>query len=447
MFLKIALQNLRQGGRRTWLLGIALAIVSALLILLLSLSNGINASLVKAATAFTTGHVNVSGFFKSSPTAAAAPIVTDMSKVKAIVEKNTPGVRFVIDRHRGWAKLVSETSSVFAGLIGIDAVREKYLFDVLKIAPTSAYMETGGTDELVGDVRKLAEPKTCALFAAQAKRLGIRVGDQVTIRTETLRGMSNTTDATVVAVLEDMGLVNSWSMFVPTKTILSLYGIQEDSTGAIMIYLDDIAKADEVLAHLRGVLSDAGYPILDHDPRPFFVKFEVISGQDWDGQQLDLTIWKDEVSFMEWVLTALDSISFILVFVLTVIIALGIMNTLWIAVRERTREIGTLRAIGMSRRGILILFVLEATLLGILATTIGVAVSGVLALGLDALGVQIPVAALRNILMSETFQFVVVPNQLVLTILGFTFFCALASVLPAMRAARLPPITAIHQTE
>ena len=158
------------------------------------------------------------------------------------------------------------------------------MFDVLKLAPTSTYLDNGRRDEFIGDLKKLGEPKTCALFAAQAKRLGVRVGDQVTIRTETLRGMSNTTDATVVAVLEDMGLVNSWSMFVPTETILSLYGIREDSTGAIMIYLEDIDKADEVLAHLRGVLTDAGYPILDHDPRPFFVKFEVISGQSWMGK-------------------------------------------------------------------------------------------------------------------------------------------------------------------
>ena len=62
MYILIALRHLRQGGRRTWLLAIALTIVSALFIQLLSLSNGVNDNLVKAATAFTTGHVNVSGF-------------------------------------------------------------------------------------------------------------------------------------------------------------------------------------------------------------------------------------------------------------------------------------------------------------------------------------------------------------------------------------------------
>ena len=42
-----------------------------------------------------------------------------------------------------------------------------------------------------------------------------------------------------------------------------------------------------------------------------------------------------------------------LIIVLLVIIAVGIMNTMWIAIRERTREIGTLRAIGMQRARVL----------------------------------------------------------------------------------------------
>ena len=40
--------------------------------------------------------------------------------------------------------------------------------------------------------------------------------------------------------------------------------------------------------------------------------------------------------------------------------SIGIMNTMWIAIRERTREIGTLRAIGMQRRAVLWMFLLEA---------------------------------------------------------------------------------------
>ena len=49
------------------------------------------------------------------------------------------------------------------------------------------------------------------------------------------------------------------------------------------------------------------------------------------------------------------------------------MNTMWIAIRERTREIGTLRAIGMHRREVLWMFLLESLMLGLFATLCGVA--------------------------------------------------------------------------
>ncbi len=65
-----------------------------------------------------------------------------------------------------------------------------------------------------------------------------------------------------------------------------------------------------------------------------------------------------------------------LLFILLVIVVIGIMNTLAIAIRERTREIGTLRAIGMQRRAVLRLFLLESALLG-LAGVVGGALVGV----------------------------------------------------------------------
>ena len=80
------------------------------------------------------------------------------------------------------------------------------------------------------------------------------------------------------------------------------------------------------------------------------MKFETVNREDWTGQKLDVTTWEDEISFMTWTLTALQGLSFVLIVILIAIIVIGIMNTMWIAIRERTREIGTLRAIGMQRR-------------------------------------------------------------------------------------------------
>ena len=48
---------------------------------------------------------------------------------------------------------------------------------------------------------------------------------------------------------------------------------------------------------VASLLTEAGYTVMDHDPQPFFMKFETVMGQDWTGQRLDLTIWRDEVSW------------------------------------------------------------------------------------------------------------------------------------------------------
>ena len=68
---------------------------------------------------------------------------------------------------------------------------------------------------------------------------------------------------------------------------------------------------------------------------------------------------------MTWTLQALQGLTCVLIVILIAIVVIGIMNTMWIAIRERTREIGTLRAIGMHRRGVLWMFLLESLMLGL----------------------------------------------------------------------------------
>jgi putative ABC transport system permease protein len=445
VYLQIAMRNLVQARRRTAMLGGALAAVTMLLVMLLALSAGLRDTLIQNATTLSAGHINVAGFFKAKAR-DSAPIVTGLSELRRVVEAETPDLDYVIDRQRGWGKLISDTSSMNVGMAGIDIDEEPQLLAQLQLASTSEY-QTDGDDEVLGDFSELALPNTAMLFASQARRLEVGVGDMLTITTETMDGRSNTGEVRVIAVAKDAGMMTNWRLFVPKQTILELYQLKPDTTGAVMVYLKDVEKAPEVMNHLRERLQDAGYEIMSHEPQPFFMKMERVSGEDWTGQKLDLTIWSDEVSYLMWIITGLDTISFILVTILLLIIGVGIMNTMWIAVRERTQELGTLRAIGMGRRRVLQMILLEASLLGFASTVLGACLGALFAYGLDASAIVIPDGAVRYILLSDRLHLLVEVGDVVKAIAVFTALTAIAAIGPALRAAKLQPITAIHSIQ
>jgi ABC-type lipoprotein release transport system permease subunit len=424
----IALRNLAQHRRRTALLGGAIASVTLLLVMLLGLSNGIRETLLRSATTLLSGHVNVAGFFKVSA-GQAAPVITEWPKLEAIVRREVPEVDYITERGRGWAKLISETQSVQVSLGGLDVQRERGLADVLEI--------------LSGHLQELSEPKTMLLFEDQAKRLEVRVGDVVTISAPTLRGVSNTLDVRVVAIARNIGLISQFSAFVNGNVIRELYQLRPDASGALQIYLKNLRDVPQVQERLRTVLAKEGFQIMDADPRVFWQKFQAVAREPWTGQKLDVTTWQDEISFMKWTVDALNALSFLLIFVLLVIISVGIMNTLWIAIRERTREIGTLRALGMQRSWVLMMFVLEGFLLGLISAG-GGAVLGLLAsAGVNALHLRLPVEV-QLFLMADTLHLSAQPLAVLGSIALITTSTTLVSLIPSFLAARMRPVTAMH---
>ena len=115
-----------------------------------------------------------------------------------------------------------------------------------------------------------------------------------------------------------------------------------------------------------------------------------------------------------------------------------IANTLSITVAQRVRELATLRTIGASRRQVLGSVVLEGAAIGLLASVIGLFLGLAIAVGLDALlataGIDLPsggmVFSMRTILVS---------------LLVGTGIAVIASLRPALRATRVPPIAAVRE--
>src|SRR5690606_37363455 len=187
IYLKVAFRNLLQARRRSLLLGLALGAVSMLLVFLLAISQGMTNSLLETTTTLASGHVNVHGFFKPSMNSGAWPIIEDAEKLRPIVEESLPDIETVVSRGHGWGKIVSDTGTIVTSVTGIVPEEEGRLRSRLSLAPRSAYVDGGG-DEIVGDLSRVGERGTIYLFASQARRLKVDVGDTVILSAETSGG-------------------------------------------------------------------------------------------------------------------------------------------------------------------------------------------------------------------------------------------------------------------
>jgi hypothetical protein len=121
--------------------------------------------------------------------------------------------------------------------------------------------------------------------------------------------------------------------------------------------------------------------------------------------------------------------------------SLGIANTMIMAVYERTREIGILKAVGASPSDIRVLFMAEASLIGLLGGVVGTIIGWLLGLGLNR-GI-LAYLQWKEIPIEGTF-FIVTAWLVALALAFATVVGLLAGLYPAARAARLEPLEALR---
>jgi putative ABC transport system permease protein len=143
---------------------------------------------------------------------------------------------------------------------------------------------------------------------------------------------------------------------------------------------------------------------------------------------------KDTNSFISFLQKFLLSFGGVALFVGAFVIA----NSLSITIAQRTREFATLRTLGASRRQVLRSVILEALVMGVFASIVGLFIGFALGKGLfklfDAVGFTLP----NNGLTIET-------RTIIVSLLVGTLVTVAASIRPAVRATRVPPIAAVRE--
>ncbi len=206
--------------------------------------------------------------------------------------------------------------------------------------------------ETVSDGRYLEPGESGALMGAWlAEDLGAEVGYPLTVLTRTREGYYQTVD------LEIVGIVNTPNPAMNRKAVYLPY-----DTAALYLQMDDVATEIDM-----SFPATADYK--DHLARAR----AAVDGLSGAGE-LVVKGWRElAADYVALAKTKTQGSSMIL-FLVFVIAAVGISNTMVMAVFERTRELGMMRALGMSERDVRLLFLIEAAGIGLIGAVLGVSV-------------------------------------------------------------------------
>lgn len=249
------------------------------------------------------------------------------------------------------------------------------------------------------------KPYAIGITQGMSKNLKIGVGKDVILMAPTVNGQMNATDAKVFQLI-DMPAeeLNNRYVFLPLELAQNLY----DTRGvtSIRLLLKHRDQCDEVVNALR----------------------ERFPGKDWD-----IFVW-DKISESYWRTKKMFDIIFGMVFAIIItIVTMSVLNTIGMAVLERTKEIGTLRAIGLKRPGVIRLFCVESALLGLIGASIGLIITLAFSLAVDEIQ---PMWEPPMVARAIVWQIILVPTHLFFSFLLLVAFTFAAAFLPSRRAAR-----------
>ena len=353
------------------------------------------------------GHIQLykKGYMEKGVSEPGKYLIKDPDSVERAISV-FPNIKYMrmVSSRLSFSGLISTGEKTVACMgIGIDPEREKEMsyFDTIVAGQQLA---PGMQEEVV-------------IGGELMKALGAKVGDNVTILTNTVAGVINAADVQVVGVAQT-GTKEYDNVFVklPTKFVRRI--LNTESAEKILILLDKTEDVPTVVPLIQKVINDKG---LD----------------------LELQTWDKLADIYHQVVSLYEGIFDVMKIIICLIVFFSIANTMSMSIFERTKEIGTLRAIGTTRGGITKLFLMEGVLIGILGGILGI-LFGILAAKIINLSGGIEIAPPPGMTVSFITSILIVPKVLVFSFCLTVIVSVLSSLYPAIKASRLKIVDAIH---
>ena len=400
-FFFLAFNNLKRRKLRSWLTMIGIFIGIAAVVALISLGQGMQNMITKQFEILGADKITVMG----KAGYIISPIASELSS-KPLTEKDVEFIKKI----RG----VEIASGFLMKSLEVEFKKEKKEILISGIKPKEyiklfegTYKIKSGRDFKAGDKNKLVIGYNTANKDFDKK---IKVGNKLRIKGKNFE---------VIGILEKIGSAPDDSAMI--MTLESLRELTNEPEIISMIFVkvklnEDVNKiADDIEKEMKRNRNEK----LKEKPKTFSVS---------TSEQL-LETFGDILDIVQAVLIGIAAISIL-------VGGIGIMNTMYMAVMERTKEIGTMKAIGAKNSDILLLFLFESGFLGLAGGLIGVLIG----VGLAKVAEYGTAIVLGNPLIKVPINPLIIFGALVFSLI----IGSLAGVAPAYQASKLKPAEALR---
>jgi len=405
LLLKIAWRNIWRSKLRS--LVVIFAVASGLVggVFSAAWMNGMGLQRVENALSIETSHVQLHNPKFSENLGVTKTIVETHKKLSEISKMK--GVLAVTSRLKTSAMASTAYKNMGVTLIGINPKNEKEVFGLYK------NIKKGSGHYFEGNKKN-----TIIISKALAKELKAKLKSKIVLTFQDYNNQITGAAFKIIGIFKTDN--SSWDkrhVFVENTDLKNLLGMPKDQTHEIDIKLDDYTQASIIAAKIQQ-------------------KFPDVLSEDWSKIQPYLSFLTDYMDLMMGI------------FMLIILGALGfgIVNTMLMVILERTRELGMLMAIGMTKKRIFIVIMFETILLAIVGAVIGELLSLILIKYFGNVGINLSSFAqgLESVGYSAISYPVLEPFRYFQIAVLVLIVGILASVYPAIKALKLNPAEAIR---
>ncbi|MEM3074999.1 MAG: ABC transporter permease [Candidatus Pacearchaeota archaeon] len=398
-YFSLAFKSLRRRRLRSWLTMLGIFIGIAAVVSLISLGQGLEDSIKEQFESFGSDRIIIEERGLQGPPGSGTSRQTKLTSKDVEVVREVNGVEGAAGILVKTAQVEQKDDISFVFIFGIPQNEEEKKIVSFFDVGQGRNLRKSDTKKAVVGIR-YTEGK---VFTNELK-----VGDKIKIEGDNFE---------IVGILERIGNpFDDSAIIIPKEEMKKLYNLGDEES-SIHVKVEDINKIDIIKENIENDLRKS------RNEKENKETFQVRTSE----QILDT--FSNIFGIVQAVLVGIAAISLL-------VGGIGIANTMYTSVLERTKEIGIMKAIGATNKDIFLMFLIESGILGLLGGIIGI----VIGLGLSKLAEYYAVAKLgTNLLQASTDPFLIFGALLFSFLIG-----SISGIFPAWRASKLKIVDALR---